>query len=560
MSLTLALNNALSGLNVNQQSLQVLSQNITNANTTGYSREIINQEPVFLGGNGAGVSIESITRKADDLLQQTVRDKTSDSNYTSTIDGYLQQAQLLYGQPGGTGALDQNTQTFFDSVQSLSVSPESVSAQAAAVSSATTLAQQISSMASSLQTFRFQADQEIGSSLTTINSTLTDLYKLNSTLSRASASGQSTAGLLDQRDKDLSTLSQYMNVAVTYQEDGGVRVYAGSGIPLVDEQQHALQYTPAPSAASFVSNAPSAAIVVTSLDSVGNPSGHPLTLVPASGVSTSAPTAISSGSLGGLLQVRDVLMPQALAQLDNFAATLRDQVNTIQNSGSGYPGVNSLTGTRAVLPTDTQNWSGSVRIAVLDGNGQPVASPYADETGVPPLTLDLGTLSGGQGPGQPSVQSIIDAINNQFGTPQNKAELGNLNNISLVSQSTALPGASQSLTFDFGLDNISGSTSNFWVTGATVTDASGNPVSNAVTSNVPQFALNSSNTYTTSMGTKDVTVSTQNPPTGLKDGDIVYLNPPTVGSVNGISARRPHRLFYRQQCDQRRLHRYGIGQ
>ena len=55
--LTLALNSALSGLNVNQQALAVLSQNIANANTAGYSRQIVNQQAVYIDGQGQGVSI-----------------------------------------------------------------------------------------------------------------------------------------------------------------------------------------------------------------------------------------------------------------------------------------------------------------------------------------------------------------------------------------------------------------------------------------------------------------------------------------------------------------------
>ena len=64
MSLSLALNTALSGLNVNQKSLATLSQNIANANNPEYSRKIINQEAVYLQGTGAGVSIRDISRSA----------------------------------------------------------------------------------------------------------------------------------------------------------------------------------------------------------------------------------------------------------------------------------------------------------------------------------------------------------------------------------------------------------------------------------------------------------------------------------------------------------------
>jgi flagellar hook-associated protein 1 FlgK len=530
MSLTLALNNALSGLNISQKGLSVLSQNITNANTAGYSKEIMNQQAVYLDGNGAGVSLDSITRKANDLLQQTVRTKSSDLGLTTVVHSYLQQAQTMYGQPGGTGSIDQNLQTFLNNMQALSVSPESVSAQQVAVSSAVTLAKQVSTLASGLQSLRLQADQQIANTLGTVNEQLTTLYNLNAALARAGAAGQQTTGLLDQRDKALLTLSQSLDISVNYLGDGEVQVYAGGGIPLVDYQRHELQYKPASSVNTFINDTGTGALQVVSYNGDGAPTGNVDTLVTA-GATAAVTGHIASGTLGGLLQLRDTILPQALSQLDNFAAGMRDNLNALQNAGSGYPGVSTMTGTRAVSAQDTQNWSGDVRIAVLDASGQPVNSPFADETGVTPLTLHLGDTNGGS----VSVQNVIDAINAKFGPPQNKTELGNLNNISLVSQSPALPGGSQSLTFDFALDNISGGDANFWVTNVQVKDDTGANISN-VTSGVPSFSLNPLNTYTTEAGSKEVVIRTQTPPQGLSEGDVVYLNAPAGPSVNGISS------------------------
>ena len=68
MSLTLALNNALSGLRVNQQSLAVLAQNIANANTEGYTRKVVDQSSVVIDGVGSGVRVDDISRKVDQFL------------------------------------------------------------------------------------------------------------------------------------------------------------------------------------------------------------------------------------------------------------------------------------------------------------------------------------------------------------------------------------------------------------------------------------------------------------------------------------------------------------
>src|SRR6185295_12906205 len=100
MGLAITLNNALSGLNVSQQSLTVLSQNIANANTPGYSRQIISQQPVYLDGIPSGVSINEITRQVDDFLERSVRSQNAVTAQAITANSYADRIQLLFGQPG----------------------------------------------------------------------------------------------------------------------------------------------------------------------------------------------------------------------------------------------------------------------------------------------------------------------------------------------------------------------------------------------------------------------------------------------------------------------------
>src|SRR5215203_2013170 len=100
MSLSTSLNNALTGLNVNQQALAVLSQNIANANTVGYSRQIVNQQAITLDGQGQGVRVSDIVRKVDEYLSKAMRNQTSILNKSSVLSNYNARIQLLLGSPG----------------------------------------------------------------------------------------------------------------------------------------------------------------------------------------------------------------------------------------------------------------------------------------------------------------------------------------------------------------------------------------------------------------------------------------------------------------------------
>ncbi len=185
------------------------------------------------------------------------------------------------------------------------------------------------------------------------------------------------------------------------------------------------------------------------------------------------------------------------------------------------------------MPRLISQWSGSVQIAVLNANGQPIASPYNDETnGLAPLTLDLSSLNTGSGTGNPSVQGIIDAINQYYGPQGNKVELGNLNNIQMVSDTDSLPGSlSGNLTFDLNLDNISANPANVYVTGVTVT-----PTSGADTTTVTSPVDIGISSYTTIGGSSaTVTVNTSGSTSGLTVGEQVYLSSPGT-TVDGIPA------------------------
>src|SRR3546814_8390810 len=70
MSLSIALFNALSGLQVNQTALQVTSGNVANVNTPNYARKVHDQQNRVLGGIGVGVETAQIRRRIDEFLRR----------------------------------------------------------------------------------------------------------------------------------------------------------------------------------------------------------------------------------------------------------------------------------------------------------------------------------------------------------------------------------------------------------------------------------------------------------------------------------------------------------
>lgn len=536
MSLSLALNNALSGLNINQRQLSVLSQNIANANTAGYSRQVLNQTAVYTNGIGNGVQAAGVARKIDEYLQRAVQNQSANVGASATMSDYYSRMQILLGRPGSGNGIDSYVTNFFNSLQSLSQTPDLVSRQQSAVSSGAALAGQFSSLAGETQNLRYQADVDIGHGVAYVNQQIQDLHIVNLSLNRASTLGNDTAGLLDQRDALIRNISQYVDINTSFRNTGEVSISTGNGVALLDQSAYRIDYSPVPSGDALTSGSPLSAMRVYRQDPNGNDIGNPAILV-SGGSQDQIASTLRGGKLKALVELRDRTLPGVLDQLDAMAAVVRDQVNAIHNQGSGWPAPQALTGTRAVAARDTSDWTGSVQIALLQANGKPIPSAYLGETaGAAPLTIDLGLLNDGSNNGRVSVQTIINEINQGFAVG-NKAQVGNLSNIRLASNSANLPGVPPQFNFDFDLENLSGLDANFFVSGVTVLDDGGNPLSGA-TMNVPSVALAGSNTFVTHSGAQDdiITVNTASPH-GLVEGQRIYLNDPGVSpNINGIAS------------------------
>ncbi|MCE2927322.1 MAG: flagellar hook-associated protein FlgK [Rickettsiales bacterium] len=531
MTLSLALNNALSGLNINQQSLSVLSQNIANANTKGYSRKIINQSAIYLDGRGSGVSIESVSRKVDQYLLRSVRLQGSVVGRNETLVDYADRTQLLLGKPGSQNSLPSFIGNFFNSMQTLAQTPENSTLRVGAVNSASSLARELRTLSQSLQEMRLQSESDISQSISVINATLRDIQGLNTTIVNDGALGKGVGELLDRRDLALATLSQYLDIDTFELSNGRVNIFTGSGVSLLDENVYQLSYQPQSSTQSFINDAVKAPINVFRLNDSGQLVGNPVQLV-SGGTSAQVSSGLVSGKLRALIDLRDKQVPNLLSQLDQVASRLRDEFNRVHNNGIGFPGANNYTGTRSVNASSASQWAGKMRLALLDNAGRPVSSPYPGEnSGIRPLQLDFSKLDTGSGPGFPTVQGIIDEINQHYGPPQNKAVIGNLNNIRLASNNASMPGNPPQLNFDFDVENISGGAANFFVTGVQVLDNNGVDITNT-TQTIPQVNLAGTNTYSTTDGSSLVTVRTS-ANHGFQEGQTIYLSSPP-GSINGI--------------------------
>jgi flagellar hook-associated protein 1 FlgK len=225
----------------------------------------------------------------------------------------LSVVEVALGDAGSS--LDSSLTQFFDSFSALAEDPTSATARQQVLLQGQAVGGAFSDMVNRLQTSQHDADSRVGGVVDQINSLASQISTLNVAIAKAGGAGADVETLKDQQYQAVKTLSGLINVSVLNRQDGGVDVTFGQGRPLViGDSGFTLTATPT------------------------GPSG--LSVISANGVNVGG--EITSGTLGGLLQVRDTTIPGYISRLDDIAYTLANQVNALATSGfdqNGAPGV-----------------------------------------------------------------------------------------------------------------------------------------------------------------------------------------------------------------------------
>ncbi len=325
MGLTAALNNATSGLRATQAGIELVSTNVANAGSVGYSRRTLSPVESVAGGQPVGVLAGSPQRVIDTLIQRQLRTETSGASYTAVRAEYYRAIDQLFGQPGGANALDTLFNDFSASLDALLANPASGSARSDVLSKAGTLASQIGDLSRSIQDLRRGAESAIASGVGRANDLLAQIETLNGQIT-GYPDGDTPASLLDQRDTAINELSKILDVRVTEDRDGGVTLATTGGVLLFDGQRATrLEFEETPNIGPQTVYGASG----------GNSLGTIRALTGSGGsIDLIATKGLRSGELAAYLELRDQVLVQAQEQLDQFAAGLARAVSDEQRVGA----------------------------------------------------------------------------------------------------------------------------------------------------------------------------------------------------------------------------------
>jgi len=356
MSLSIALQNALSGLQTSQTVIQVISNNVTNANTEGYSRKSAAPISRTILAVGQGVQASDISRVVDERLLLSLRSTLSDQGSANRLNAYYKEIINEFGSLSDNTSLNANLSDLSSALQNLAAAPESSTNRLTTINDAVALAKKLNAMSSRIQALRTDADKEIATKIEVVNGELQKIADLNSRIESTQAQGDSTAELEDLRDQAINKVAGFVDIRTFARPSGAKVVTLADGRTLADIRANALSHA---AAAAFSPDITYPAVGVGSILLNG----------------TDVTTIIKSGELKGLIDARDTVLPNLQSQIDNLSRVLRDQINLLHNAGAGLPPAGTLTGTRSFADpaTDMITTSAGLRIAVTDAAGKFVA-------------------------------------------------------------------------------------------------------------------------------------------------------------------------------------------
>lgn len=321
MGLFSALGTSTEGLRRTHNALDLISQNVANANNPSYIRRTYVNDASPAGG--------SVRRELESYIQKQMWRESAGSGYWASQSDVTSQLDQLYGVPGSKTSLSSSYDSFYSALQALRSDPSSATQRSVVLSNAKMLAAKINSMSDNVQSIRSGVEEAIGGATLEANQALSKLADLNKRIGLSGGTPDPT--LLDQRDEALSTLSSLLDVNISIAGDGTATVSTGNGNTLLDPSgARTLSFdSRAPLSASSSYNSLSTSRSVGTITLSGGGSGT---------IDLIATGAIKTGRLGGLIDARDRTLVAAQAQLDDIAAGLSSALSDTDRPGTTVAG------------------------------------------------------------------------------------------------------------------------------------------------------------------------------------------------------------------------------
>jgi len=319
---TAGLDIGLSGLQAAQNAINVTGQNITNINTPGYARQRVNLETGYYVQIdklqfGLGVNVKQVQAIRDRFLEMQLTQTITRQFGTKARYEGVENVASLFVENGESG-LNVELQRFFQAFEELAARPENDAVRTNVVTRAQTMIAGLQSRYNMIEDKRTQANRSVASIVNEVNTITTQIAKLNQQIAVEHPKG-SDNNARDQRQALVDKLAELVGIQTHEDTNSRLTITVENGMPLVSGNAAMTMYadTPDPITGQYIVQI-----------EIGN-----------SGQKENVTQNIKNGTLGGLIDLRDNILPGYMEKLDQLAAGVVLQVNQIHRLGVGIDGV-----------------------------------------------------------------------------------------------------------------------------------------------------------------------------------------------------------------------------
>ena len=300
--------------------------NISNANTEGYSRQRVQLkefDPLYkpdleraerAGMIGQGMDSQSINRVRDELLDQRITEQQHSESYWETRSKYYTMIEQIYNEPDDV-SIRSNMDKFWEGWQELSVHPESQAARQAVVTRGESLADSIKTKWEALMGVGNLINGDIEATVKQVNDYARQIAALNAEIVRSRGMGDNPNDLLDRRDLLVDKLSKIINITSDMRDSDEFMVHLDGHVLVQGGIARGFE-----------------------LETVVDNNGYDKLVWK----DTGNEAVIKGGTLGALIELRDVDIRSEVQSLNTMTMNFSDLVNDIHRNGYGANNVTGL--------------------------------------------------------------------------------------------------------------------------------------------------------------------------------------------------------------------------
>lgn len=305
-----------------QAGMHTIGHNISNINTDGYSRQraelaaatpltqIGNGRPQFAGQIGQGVINARVARIKDELLEGRILTQNSHAGYWDTQDRYLLQVSRIYNEPSDY-SLRNAFDGFWNAWQDLSLHPGESALRLGVLESGENVVASIRDQYQQLEQVRSILEEDVLIRVGQVNTLLAEIADLNKEIAKIKGVGNDPNDLLDTRDRKIEEVSLHIGIATSDRDSDDFTVYSEGRHLVQGDRYYRLGTIAEPEVESF------SAVVWEGTGERFQP---------------------QRGQLAALIELRDEIVGERIAELDTLAVNFSDLVNEVHREGVGLNG------------------------------------------------------------------------------------------------------------------------------------------------------------------------------------------------------------------------------